>query len=67
MSTPNKSVAYQFTGLIRKKREMKRTVRLDKFFVILDDLEQEEEKLDESRDELESSDMLRRDESEASR
>ena len=46
---------------------MKRTVRLDKFFVILDDLEQEEEKLDESRDELESSEMLRRDESEASR
>lgn len=63
-----KSISYQFTGLILKNSEIKRTVRLERFFVMLDDFEQDEEfaeKLDESRDEFESSEMFKIDESDS--
>lgn len=62
------SISYQFTGLILKNSEIKRTVRLERFFVMLDDFEQDEElaeKLDESRDEFESSEMFKIDESDS--
>ena len=59
-------ISYQFTGLILKNNEIKRTVRLERFFVMLDDFEHDEEfaeKLDESRDEFESSEIFKIDES----